>query len=248
MADRQQKQAAIVDAAFRLAATRAWTDVRLSDIAAEAGVGLADLAELVDGKADILHIYGRQLDIRMLRSLESEPVSGTPHDRLFDIIMRRLELMDGDKAAIRSIVKTPVSSAAGFMTLAGSLLQSQDWILSAAGIEDSGLRATIRTSGLAMVYVRTLRTWAEDDDPGLARTMAQLDRALRDGADWLKRFEAPAALATTLASLARGFMKARNGPPPASNDTTGGTTHGSANDAPPPPPSGSTSNGTSGTP
>ena len=68
MADRQQKQAAIVDAAFRLAATRAWTDVRLSDIAAEAGVGLADLAELVDGKADILHIYGRQLDIRMLRS------------------------------------------------------------------------------------------------------------------------------------------------------------------------------------
>jgi AcrR family transcriptional regulator len=231
MADRQHKQATIVDAALRLAATRAWTDVRINDIAAEAGIGLADLAETIDGKADILRLYGRQLDARMLRSLETDPVSGTPHDRLFDIIMRRLELMDADKAAVRSIVKAPVSSAAGFVTLAGSLLQSQDWILSAAGIEDSGLRAAIRTSGLAMIYVRTLRTWAEDDDPGLARTMAQLDRALRDGSDWVKRLDAPAALATTLASLARGFMKARGGPPPASNDT-GSTATASAPEDP----------------
>jgi hypothetical protein len=63
------------------------------------------------------------------------------------------------------------------MTLAGSLLQSQDWILSAAGIEDNGMRGALKTSGLAWVYVRTLRTWADDDDPGLSRTMAQLDRS-----------------------------------------------------------------------
>jgi hypothetical protein len=160
----------------------------------------------------------------MLRSLDDEPVTGTPHDRVFDIIMRRLELMDGDKAAVRSIAKAPVSSAAGFMTLAGSLLQSQDWILSAAGIEDNGMRGALKTSGLAWVYVRTLRTWADDDDPGLSRTMAQLDRSLRDGADWINRLETPATLATALASLAKGFMKARKGPPP-----------GAASGAEPPP-------------
>ena len=64
------------------------------------------------------------------------------------------------------------------------------------------------------LQVKTLRTWAEDDDPGLSRTMAQLDRSLRDGADWISRLETPATLATALASLARGFMKARKGPAP----------------------------------
>ena len=224
MAERQQNETAIIDAALRLAATRPWADIRMTDIAAEAEVSLADLAGMIGGKADILRLYGKQLDARMLKSLDDEPVTGSPHDRVFDIIMRRLELMDGDKAAIRSIARAPVSSAAGFVTIAGSLLQSQDWILSAAGIEDSGLRGAMKTSGLAWVYVKTLRTWAEDDDPGLSRTMAQLDRSLRDGADWIKRLETPAALATALASLARGFMQARRAgpppPPPTSSDTS----------------------------
>jgi AcrR family transcriptional regulator len=178
MADAHQAETALVDAGLRLAATRPWADIRMTDIAAEANMSLADVADIIGGKADILRLYGRQLDAKMLRSLDDEPVTGTPHDRVFDIIMRRLELMDGDKAAVRSIAKAPVSSAAGFMTLAGSLLQSQDWILSAAGIEDNGMRGALKTSGMAWVYVKTLRTWAEDDDPGLSRTMAQLDRSL----------------------------------------------------------------------
>jgi ubiquinone biosynthesis protein COQ9 len=222
MSKREKHEAAIVDAAFQMAATRAWNEVKLADIAAEAEMPLSELAGLIGGKADILRFYGRQLDARMLASLETEPVTGTPHDRVFDILMRRLELMDADKAAIRSIMQTPAATLTGYATLAGSLLQSQDWVLTAAGLEDSGLRGAMKSSGLAMVYVRTLRVWVNDDDAGLARTMAQLDRSLRDGADWIKRLEAPMTLATALSSLARGFMKARNGPAP-QPDTTAQT-------------------------
>jgi len=224
-----ERETAIVTAAFRLAATRAWSGVKLADIAAESGLSLADIAGAIGGKADILRLYGRQLDSRMLTSLDSDPVSGSAHDRLFDIIMRRLELMDGDKAAIRSIVATPAASLPDYALLAGSMLQSQDWILSAAGLEDSGLRGAMKTTGLALVYVRTLKVWSNDDDDGLARTMAQLDRSLRDGADWIKRLETPMTLATALSSLARGFLKARRGQPPSqAQDATSPA-------APPPP-------------
>lgn len=209
----EERENAIVSAAFRLAATRPWSEVKLADVAAEAGLSLADLAGVIGGKADILQLYGRQLDAKMLTSLETDPVSGSAHDRVFDILMRRLELMDGDKAAIRSIVATPASSLPDYARLAGSMMQSQDWVMSAAGIEDTGLRGAMKTTGLALVYVRTLKVWANDDDAGLARTMAQLDRSLRDGADWIKRLETPMTLATALSSLARGFMKARRGPP-----------------------------------
>jgi hypothetical protein len=34
---------------------------------------------------------------------------------------------------------------------------------------------------LAAIYAATFRTWLADDDPGLARTMAALDRRLRRG-------------------------------------------------------------------
>lgn len=225
----EERQNAIVSATFRLAATRPWSEVKLADIAAEADMSLADLAGVIGGKADILQLYGRQLDAKMLASLETEPVSGSAHDRVFDILMRRLELMDGDKAAIRSIVETPAASLPDYARLAGSMMQSQDWVLSAAGIEDTGLRGAMKTTGLALVYVRTLKVWANDDDAGLARTMAQLDRSLRDGADWIKRLETPMTLATALSSLARGFMKARRGPPPSNEQDT-------TDPATPPPP------------
>lgn len=218
----EERENAIVSATFRLAATRPWNEVKLADIAAEAEMSLADLAGVIGGKADILQLYGRQLDAKMLASLETDPVSGSAHDRVFDILMRRLELMDGDKAAIRSIVVAPAASLPDYARLAGSLMQSQDWVLSAAGIEDSGLRGAMKTTGLALVYVRALRVWANDDDAGLARTMAQLDRSLRDGADWIKRLETPMTLATALSSLARGFMKARRGPPPSHEQNTTG--------------------------
>jgi hypothetical protein len=39
----------------------------------------------------------------------------------------------------------------------------------------------MRAQGLALLFASVLRTWTRDDDPGLARTMAALDRALARG-------------------------------------------------------------------
>jgi len=37
----------------------------------------------------------------------------------------------------------------------------------------------------ALMFARVLRTFIDDDDPGLARTMATLDRALARGQRWV---------------------------------------------------------------
>ncbi len=54
-------------------------------------------------------------------------------------------------------------------------------MLTAAGINASGPRGMMRAQGLALLFGSVLRTWIRDDDPGLARTMAALDRALARG-------------------------------------------------------------------
>jgi hypothetical protein len=42
----------------------------------------------------------------------------------------------------------------------------------------------VRAQGLALLFGSVLRTWINDEDPGLARTMAALDRALARGQRW----------------------------------------------------------------
>jgi hypothetical protein len=41
-----------------------------------------------------------------------------------------------------------------------------------------------QAQGLALLYASVLRTWLDDTDPGLARTMAALDSALARGQRW----------------------------------------------------------------
>jgi hypothetical protein len=60
-----------------------------------------------------------------------------------------------------------------------ALAQSQAWMLRAAGIPVEGIEGQVRAAGLGVIYGAVFRTWLKDDDPGLARTMAALDRRLR---------------------------------------------------------------------
>jgi hypothetical protein len=62
-------------------------------------------------------------------------------------------------------------------------------MLSAADISAAGPKGILRGQGLALLYASVLRTWLDDDDPGLARTMAALDRALSRGAWWSGIFD-----------------------------------------------------------
>jgi hypothetical protein len=54
-------------------------------------------------------------------------------------------------------------------------------MLAAAGIDSAGMQGDLRAQGLVVVMARTLRVWLDDEDPGLARTMATLDRELANG-------------------------------------------------------------------
>ncbi len=208
MTNPTETSALIVDAALRLAADRPFAQIRLCDIAAEANLPMADLAGHVSTRMDVLRLFARRIDRLMLESLAREPVEGEPHDRLFEVLMRRLEVMTPWRAAIASILRSPVSNPSDAAELAGVLMNTQGWVLAAAGLEDTGLRDLVRRVGLASVYARTLRVWVDDDDPGLARTMAALDQRLRDGAAAMKRLEPALLLGSAFASLARGLMGA----------------------------------------
>ena len=84
-------------------------------------------------------------------------------------------------------------------------------MLRAAGIEPDGFDGKVRTAGLGAVYASAFRTWLDDDDPGLARTMAALDRRLRRGERTLQSFD---DIKSRLCSVACASSGRRGAPRP----------------------------------
>lgn len=194
---------AIIAAMLALAADEGWRGLTLSAIAREAGLSLADLREHYATKAEILADFMRRTDQDVLRRLEREELAESTHDRLFDVVMMRLEALRPHKAALRNIVRELPETPADWAALTCSGFIAQRWMLAGAGLETPGSRGIARVAGLGLVYGRILRTWLREDDPGMPRTMAQLDRLLRRGETTLRRLETPIALCSALFGFAR---------------------------------------------
>ena len=117
----------------------------------------------------------------MLAGIDPDMADETPRERLFDVLMRRLELLAPHKEAIRSLLRSARRDPPLALALNGLAVRSQQWMLTAAGIGATGPKGMMRAQGLALLFANVLRTWVDDDDEGLARTLAALDRELARG-------------------------------------------------------------------
>lgn len=185
MLDETTNKGRLIAVALKLAAERPWKAVTLIDIADRAQLTLAELRAHFEGKSAIVRSFVRAVDDELLRAVKRPQPGEGPRDALFEVIMARLDLLSPHKAAIRSIVEAAGPDPAMLQTA----LDSQHWMLQAAGINTSGAEGALRTLGLGTVYASVFRTWLDDDDPGMARTMAALDRRLRRGERNIKALE-----------------------------------------------------------
>jgi AcrR family transcriptional regulator len=174
----------IIDALMALVAERSIEEVGFADIAGRAGVSLADLRQEFGGKLAIVAAYVKDIDRKVLAGGDADLAEEPPRERLFDVLMRRLEALAPHRAAIKSLMRSARRHPSLALALNSLAVRSQQWMLTAANIDAAGPRGWLRAQGVAFLYARVLRTFVEDDDPGLARTMAALDRTLGRGQRW----------------------------------------------------------------
>jgi COQ9 len=89
--------------------------------------------------------------------------------------MARLEALAADRELLRVIWSDLRRAPLDVLASMPALVTSMQWMLEAAQV---GAGSTA-SAALALVYASVLPVWLEDDDPGLAKTMAALDRRLR---------------------------------------------------------------------
>jgi AcrR family transcriptional regulator len=175
----------IIAAFLALLAEKPIEQVSLAEIATRAGVSLAQLRGMFGSPLAIVAAHVKETDRAVLAEDFSDMDEESPRERLFDVLMRRLEVLAPHRNAVRSLLRSAGRNPALALALNGLAVRSQKWMLTAAGIGKaagtSGSRGMIHAQGLALLFASVLRTWVRDDDPGLARTMAALDRALARG-------------------------------------------------------------------
>jgi AcrR family transcriptional regulator len=170
----------VVEALLALSGERPFDQVTLAALAERAGVTLAEIRENYDGRLAVLADYIRQVDERVLAGIDPALASEGPRERLFDILFARLEAHGSHKAAIKSIVRAARRDPLLALELNRIVATSMAWMLAGAGISSTGGRGLFRAQGLALVWARVMRVWLHDDEPGLAPTMAALDKRLRE--------------------------------------------------------------------
>jgi AcrR family transcriptional regulator len=171
----------IIAAFLGLLAEKPIEQIGLAEIAKEARVSLGQLHGEFASTLAIFAAHIKAIDRAVLAEDLSDMAEEPPRERLFDVLMRRLEVLAPHRQAVRSLLRSARRNPPLALALNGLAVRSQQWMLTAAAINASGPRGMIRAQGLALLFGSVLGTWVRDDDPGLARTMAALDRALARG-------------------------------------------------------------------
>jgi len=171
-----------VDALMALLADHRFEDIGLAEVAGRAALKLSQLRAEFGSTLAIYAAHVKDIDSAVLsggEDMSEEP----PRDRLFDVLMRRIEALAPYKDAVRSLLRSARRNPGLAVALNAMAVRSQHWMLEAAGINASGPRGALRAQGAALLFARVLAVWL-DDEPALDRTMAALDRGLASAERW----------------------------------------------------------------
>jgi AcrR family transcriptional regulator len=173
-----------VDALMALLAENPVEEIGLAEVAGRAGLKLSQLRAEFGSVLAIFAAHIKDIDRTVLADDDADMVEGSPRERLFDVLMRRLEALAPYREAVRSIMHSARRNPGLAIALNAMTVRSQRWMLEAAGISSTGPRGALRAQGAALMFARVLSVWVNDDAEGLDRTMAALDRGLASAERW----------------------------------------------------------------
>ena len=200
----------IIDATMVLAAHRDWETFDIADLARQAEVSLSEFRDCFPSKGAVLAGLARRIDQAVLADEAKELVDEPARERLFDVLMRRLDAMTPYKAAIRSIMKAVRRDPLMLLAMNQMAINSMRFMLAAAGIDTEGPLGALRIQGGVLLFARVVEVWVDDEDKDMAKTMARLDRELDQAGKIIHKIEGFAGAKGPLHSLCERLQAGRS--------------------------------------
>jgi len=198
----------IVDALMALAAEERFEDITLRAVAERANVSLAEFRDLYGSRLAVLAAVVLRIDRVALEGGTGVRVGESSKERLFDVLMRRFDAMAPYREGLRGISEWLRREPMAAAPLAMLARRSMRFMLEAADIDTGGNVGALKIHGLVLAMAQVTRVWLNDEDPGLAETMAELDRALTRGQSFVARAKDVERLVSPLRAMARGVVDA----------------------------------------
>src|ERR1043166_7540488 len=118
----------IVAAFVALLAEKRFEGIGFAEIAQRAGVSLADLRGEFGSTIAILAAHMKEIDRTVLRDSASDMAEEPPRERLFDVLMRRLDALAPHKEAVRSLARSVRRNPGLAIAVNGLAVRSQQWM------------------------------------------------------------------------------------------------------------------------
>src|SRR4051812_29067350 len=144
----------IIRAFMQLLAEKRIENIDVAEIAKRASVSLAKLREEFATPLAILAAQMKAIDRVVLEGGDADMAEEPPRDRLFDVLMRRLEALVPYQASVRSLMRSARCNPGFALTLNALGVRSMRWMLTAAGINTAGGKGAMRSQGLALIFAQ----------------------------------------------------------------------------------------------
>ncbi|HEV2188452.1 MAG TPA: helix-turn-helix domain-containing protein [Stellaceae bacterium] len=177
----------IIDAAMTLIASGGWRNLSLAAVAEQTGLTVLQVYRIFPSRTAILCGFFRRIDEAALAAPVETETGERPRDRVFDLLMRRFDALQPYRAPLTALRRDLPFDPLSALVAGAALLCSMRLTLETAGISCDGIGGVIAVKLVAAAYLFASQTWARDESPDLAPTMAVLDRRLRG----IERFLVP---------------------------------------------------------
>ena len=182
----QEKAEKLLVTALEIIAEAGWLGFSFTELASRTGLTMAEVRASIGGRCDLLDQLSKTLDQAMLAVDPADMEGLSPKDRVFELMMSRLEAMAAYRAGLCRLMQDARTDPALLAMTACRLDRSMAWLQDAARLSADRsasplqmMRKKWQRRMLGTVYLQTLRNWASDDSADLAKTMASLDKQLR---------------------------------------------------------------------
>jgi AcrR family transcriptional regulator len=172
--DVDQFMAAVLDAL----ATTPWSDFTPAALALSGKFDQAEILRRWPDKHDLAAALVDYFSRRTAAELGSIDARQPARDRLFDVLMTRLDSLQQHRPAVLNLMRAVPRDPRLVLAVGKAQWQAMGKMLDLAGLAE-GAASQLKISALTGLYGLTLCRWMRDETPDLAKTMALLDRLLR---------------------------------------------------------------------
>ena len=109
----------IIEAFLALLGEQPIEQVGFAEIAARAGVSLAELRSAFGSKLAILAAHQKEVDRQVLAGIDADLAQEPPRERLFDVLMRRIEVLMGPHGLAELMARAVAAATQRSRQLAG---------------------------------------------------------------------------------------------------------------------------------